>query len=141
MYFYFVLDCDGKDADIYFVLDASNSIWPEDFKQQLSFVNNVIDILDVTHGNTRVGVVVYSTQIHPIVMINSGLSKRQIKRHVDAIQYVSGRTNTSDALRFVRNYGFAPALTRKGTVKLGIILTDGISRNPIATKAESNRCR
>jgi hypothetical protein len=42
--FLFFLDCDGKDADIYFVLDASNSIWPEDFKQQLSFVNNVIDI-------------------------------------------------------------------------------------------------
>lgn len=133
--------CDGKDADIYFVLDASNSIWPEDFKQQLSFVNNVIDILDVTHGNTRVGVVVYSTQIHPIVMINSGLSKQQIKRQVNAIQFLSGRTNTSDALRFVRRYGFAPDLTRKGAVKLGIVLTDGMSRNPIATKTESNMCR
>jgi hypothetical protein len=54
---------------------------------------------------------------------------------------LQGNPLSSDALRFVRNYGFAPALTRKGTVKLGIILTDGISRNPIATKAESNRCR
>ncbi|XP_076104210.1 matrilin-1-like isoform X2 [Mytilus galloprovincialis] len=133
--------CDGKDADIYFVLDASNSIWPEDFKQQLAFVNSVIDILDVTHGNTRVGVVVYSTQVHPIVMINSGFSKSQIKRQVNAIQYVSGRTNTSDSLRYIRQYGFGPGLTREGAVKLAIVLTDGVSRRPLQTKKESNLCR
>lgn len=133
--------CDGKDADIYFVLDASNSIWPEDFKQQLAFVNSVIDILDVTHGNTRVGVVVYSTTIHPIVMINSGFSKSQIKRQVNAIQYVSGRTNTSDSLRYIRQYGFGPGLTREGAVKLAIVLTDGVSRRPLETKKQSNLCR
>lgn len=134
-------DCDGKDADIYFVLDGSNSIWPEDFKVQLQFVNNVIDVLDVTHGNTRVGVIVYSTQIHPIIMIDSGMTRSQIKRQVNAIKYVSGRTNTSDALRFVRQYGFSKERTRENAVKLAIILTDGISRRPLLTKKESNLCR
>lgn len=69
------------------------------------------------------------------------MTRSQIKRQVMAINYVSGRTNTSDALRFIRQYGFSKQRTREDAVKLAIVLTDGISRSPLVTKKESNLCR
>ena len=130
-------DCDGRDADIYFALDSSSSIWPEDFKKQKEFVNDLIDTFDFERNKTRVGILVYSTRIHPKVSLDSRWSKVNIQRTVESINYTSGLTNTSDAIRFIRQYGFNQRNSRPNALKLAIILTDGISRDPIATKRES----
>ncbi|WAR24496.1 MATN1-like protein [Mya arenaria] len=45
--------CQGKHADIVFVIDSSASIQPEDFKTQLSFISDVISDFDVEGGNTQ----------------------------------------------------------------------------------------
>lgn len=46
--------CQGKPADVVFVLDSSASINYVDFKRQLSFVQDVIDIFDMSPDMTRV---------------------------------------------------------------------------------------
>ncbi|OWF48419.1 Cartilage matrix protein [Mizuhopecten yessoensis] len=129
--------CGGKNADVFFALDSSNSIWPEDFKKQLQFVTDLVDTFDFRNNKTRVGIIVYSTDIHMKVALQSGWTKEQIKRQISNIEYVSGLTNTSDAIRFIRSYGFTEANEREDTIKIAIILTDGISRDPLATKRES----
>ncbi|WAR24539.1 CO6A6-like protein [Mya arenaria] len=45
--------CQGKHADIVFVIDSSASIQPEDFKTQLSFISDVISDFDVEGGKTQ----------------------------------------------------------------------------------------
>ena len=134
---YLSTDCDGRDVDIYFALDSSSSIWPEDFKKQNKFVNDLIDRFDFKRNKTRVGVLVYSTRIHPKVTLDSRWSKVNIQRAVESINYTSGLTNTADAIKFIRQYGFNQRNSRPNARKLAIILTGGISRDPTATKRES----
>ncbi|XP_060073229.1 collagen alpha-4(VI) chain-like [Ylistrum balloti] len=129
--------CGGKDADVFFALDSSNSIWPEDFRKQIDFVTDLVDTFDFKNNKTRVGIIVYSTRIYMKVALQSGWTKEQIKRQLSNIEYVSGLTNTSDAIRFIRTYGFTEENARENAIKIAIILTDGISRDPIATKQES----
>ncbi|KAK3096747.1 hypothetical protein FSP39_002868, partial [Pinctada imbricata] len=132
--------CREKDAEIYFVLDSSSSIWPINFQKQLSFVNDMIDYFEIdnTKSRIRVGVVVYSTTIKNVIALNSKRTRDQIKRQINETKYLSGRTNTSDAISFVREYGFRKDVVRKGAVKIAIVMTDGISRNPNATQRESD---
>lgn len=133
--------CGGKDADVFFALDSSNSIWPEDFRKQIEFVTSLIDTFDFRNNKTRVGIIVYSTDIYMKVSLQSGWTKEQIKRQLNNTEYISGLTNTSDAIRFIRMYGFTQANERENAIKIAIILTDGISRDPISTKRESGLSR
>ncbi|XP_033750922.1 uncharacterized protein LOC117335108 [Pecten maximus] len=129
--------CGGKNADVFFALDSSNSIWPEDFRKQIEFVTDLVDTFDFRNNKTRVGIIIYSTDIYTKVSLQSGWTKEQIKRQLNNTEYVSGLTNTSDAIRFIRSYGFTEANAREDAIKIAIILTDGISRDPLATKRES----
>lgn len=47
-------DCQGKEADIVFVIDMSSSIWSEFFKEQMVFVADLIDNFDIDSGKTQV---------------------------------------------------------------------------------------
>lgn len=51
--------CGNNPADIVFVLDESGSIWGPDFDRQISFVENVISIFDISEGNTNFGVLTF----------------------------------------------------------------------------------
>ena len=99
----------------------------------------MIDVFDIdnTDGRIRIGVVVYSTEIKNVVALDSKRSKDQIKRQISSIKYLSGRTNTSDAIKFVREYGFRKGIARDDAVRIAIVMTDGISRNPNQTAMES----
>ena len=46
--------CQGKEADIVFVVDCSSSIWSVDFKKQLQFISDVVSHFDVQSGKTQV---------------------------------------------------------------------------------------
>ncbi len=47
--------CNKKPADIVFLLDSSGSILASDFMKQLNFLRDVVDVLDVSSNQTRVG--------------------------------------------------------------------------------------
>lgn len=100
-----------------------------------------METFDFNNNRTRVGVLVYSNQIQMKVALDSGWTKQQIKRQVSSTSYLSGLTNTSDAIMYLRKYGFTERNARENAIKIGIVLTDGISRDPAATKRESIKCR
>ena len=73
MLFIFLLsaDCGNKPADIEFVLDSSGSILYKDFRKQLIFTQNLVDIFDVGANKTRIGLVSFRSQsIYIIYAIN-----------------------------------------------------------------------
>jgi len=103
----YVTDCGGKPADIYFALDASNSIWPEDFKKQLAFVRDLIMLFDISDKKTRVGLVTFSDEVKPIFDFNTKQDKEHLIKQMSNITFMSGRTKTSEALRFIHEQGFS----------------------------------
>lgn len=136
-------DCGEKEADIYFVMDASSSIWKHDFETELKFVSDMIDDLkiDNVNGRIRAGVVVFSNRTRNIVALNSKRTNAELKRQIKGIDYATGVTHTSEAIRFVRRYGFREGVSRPGAIKIAIVMTDGISRYPQETKEQSELAR
>jgi collagen type VI alpha len=125
------------------VLDASSSIWQVDFAKELNFVNEMIDDLkiDNINGRIRAGVVVFSNKARNIVALDSKRTQAELKRQIESVKYLRGLTNTSEAIRFVRQYGFREGVSRPGAVKIAIVMTDGISRYPQATMKQSELAR
>ncbi|XP_053405709.1 cartilage matrix protein-like isoform X2 [Mercenaria mercenaria] len=132
-----VTNCGGKPADIYFALDASNSIWPEDFKKQLTFVRDLITLFDVSQTKTRVGLVTFSDRVKPIFDLNTLQIKENLFKQMENVTFMSGRTKTADALKFVHEQGFSPDVARPEVAHIMFVFTDGISKRPHETAREA----
>ena len=43
--------CEADPADVVFVIDSSNSVWPPDYKTMLYFIQQVISVFPVRNIN------------------------------------------------------------------------------------------
>ncbi|XP_052279296.1 cartilage matrix protein-like isoform X3 [Dreissena polymorpha] len=132
-----VTNCGGKPADIYFALDASSSIWPEDFKKQLAFIRDLISLFDITPTKTRVGLVTFSDTVKPIFDFNTPQTKDHLIDQMANISFMSGRTKTADAIRFIHEQGFSRDVARREVAHIVLIFTDGLSKTPHETAREA----
>ena len=99
--------CQGKPADVVFLLDSSGSILPPDFQRQLDFVKDVIDLFDVRSDvMTQVGVASFSNWAFQDFHLNSYGSVESTKRAVDRIRQIHGDTNTAAALAHMQDVSF-----------------------------------
>lgn len=48
------LACQGKEADIVFIVDMSSSILEDDFEEQLHFLSDLVRNFDIDSGKARV---------------------------------------------------------------------------------------
>ncbi|OWF49641.1 cartilage matrix protein-like [Mizuhopecten yessoensis] len=131
--------CQGKPADVFFLIDESSSIHShENFQLELSFVQQVIDYLDVSVDLTHVGALTFSNNATMRFPLNQFTNKDELKSAVKAIDWRGGNTFTNEALKMLKNDGFAVANgARKGVAHIGIIITDGNSTNPYKTREEA----
>ena len=137
----YVIDCGGKPADVYFVIDASSSIREQNYRKMLRFVSDVVDIFDIGPDKTRIGVVLFSDGIHPIIHLNNDLSKDLLKQRIIDATYLQGGTRTGGALRYIRQRGFSKEYARSSVAHIAIILTDGQSSDIQVTVTEAERAR
>lgn len=135
----FLIECGGKPADVYFLLDSSSSIWLPDFQKQLRFVEQVIDLLNTNNSKTRIGLVTFSNQVRLVMRLGSSNNKKQIKDMLKQpdLYLTGGSTDTSKAISFVRNDGFSAKEARSGVAHIMIVITDGQSTDPKATAHEA----
>lgn len=126
--------CGGKPAELFFLMDSSSSIWSVDFKKQLNFVSDVIDIFDIGPNKTRVGVSSFSYRYHENIELDTYDTKEQIQAAVKTIPQYLGGTYTYDALDGVRTRGLNKNIVRPGVTRILIVLTDGESYNAEKTK-------
>lgn len=62
--YYFLIECRGKPADIYFLLDASSSVWVYHFHTLvLPFVRDLVSSFHISPLHTRVGLVTFSNDV------------------------------------------------------------------------------
>uniref|UniRef100_A0A8C0GE25 VWFA domain-containing protein n=1 Tax=Chelonoidis abingdonii TaxID=106734 RepID=A0A8C0GE25_CHEAB len=128
---------DTEEADIYFLIDGSGSIYPNDFQDMKVFMNEMISMFQVSANGVRFGVVQYESTPQTEFTISQYNSVKQLKEAVHVIQQLGGGTNTGDALRYMKSL-FVKA-TRYSVPKLLIVITDGESRDQVTKAAEELR--
>ncbi|XP_074844397.1 collagen alpha-4(VI) chain-like [Carettochelys insculpta] len=128
---------DTEEADIYFLIDGSGSIYPNDFQDMKVFMNEMISTFRVSASGVRFGVVQYASAPQTEFIISQYNSVRQLKEAVRVIQQSGGGTNTGDALRYMKSL-FAKA-ARDSVPRLLIVITDGESQDHVTEAAEDLR--
>lgn len=119
--------CTGK-VDVAFVLDASGSIRNERFPYVINFVNSIIDELQVSQQDTRIGAVSYSDNHAPQFLLNTYNTKQDVQLAFSRIPFIGGRTNTASALRYACQTIFSAANgDRSDAPNYLFVLSDGNS--------------
>uniref|UniRef100_A0A452IQX6 VWFA domain-containing protein n=1 Tax=Gopherus agassizii TaxID=38772 RepID=A0A452IQX6_9SAUR len=124
-------------ADIYFLIDGSGSIYPNDFQDMKVFMNEMISMFQVSANGVRFGVVQYESIPQTEFTISQYNSVKQLKEAVRVIQQLGGGTNTGDALRYMKSLFVKAA--RDSVPKLLIVITDGESQDQVTKAAEELR--
>uniref|UniRef100_A0A8C8RRD2 VWFA domain-containing protein n=1 Tax=Pelusios castaneus TaxID=367368 RepID=A0A8C8RRD2_9SAUR len=128
---------DTEEADIYFLIDGSGSIYPNDFKDMKVFMNEMISMFQVGANRVRFGVVQYASTPQTEFMISQYNTVMQLKEAIRAIQQSGGGTNTGDALKYMKSL-FAKG-ARDNVPQLLIVITDGESQDQVTKAAEELR--
>ncbi|XP_020842911.2 collagen alpha-4(VI) chain-like [Phascolarctos cinereus] len=126
-----------EKADIYFLIDGSGSIVPEDFEEMKTFMNQLISMFHVGADKVRFGVVQYSDYSQTEFDISQYTSVAQLMRAIASIQQMEGGTHTGDALRFMKH--LFSNITRDKVLRFLIVITDGKSQDSVAQAAEELR--
>ncbi|KAL5019862.1 hypothetical protein ScPMuIL_002754 [Solemya velum] len=133
--------CGGKPADVFFLLDSSSSIELPDFDKPKNFVKNVVNLFDIGAKKTRVGVSTFSYEYEPHISLAEYDIKSDLLMAIENTSYLSGGTNTGDAIRNVRETVFMGGSARREVGHVLIVLTDGMSKIPETTKMEAMRAK
>lgn len=79
-----------------------------------------------------------STDVIPEFRLGENDNKEDIKKKIAGVKYQGGRTNTGDALHYVRTRTFPVGGGRRPNVPhITIVLTDGMSQNSSYTEQEA----
>lgn len=125
-----------------FVLDSSGSIKAENWPKILTFVNAIVDELDITPTATKVSAVVYSTSARVEFHLNKYNDKTSVKSGISAIPWATGSTHTDLGLNLVESSVYTSQNgERSGVRNIAIVITDGKSTGPAATVAAASNVR
>ncbi|XP_011789074.1 PREDICTED: collagen alpha-4(VI) chain-like [Colobus angolensis palliatus] len=126
-----------EKADIYFLIDGSGSINPEDFLEMKAFMNEVIKMFQIGPNRVQFGVIQYSDKIQSQFILSQHPSVAELKVAIDNIQQGGGGTTTGEALNNMTQV-FADT-GRINVARYLIVITDGKSSDPVAEAAERLR--
>ena len=120
--------CDTARSDLVFILDASTSVTDPNFLLMKDFVKEFLLDANIDDGNVRVGLVLYSTDVHLEFNLNTYSTKMDVFTAIDGIPYRYGSTNTADALETMHSKMFTRRNGDRPNVEnICVILTDGVS--------------
>ncbi|XP_078668410.1 CUB and sushi domain-containing protein 3-like [Branchiostoma floridae x Branchiostoma belcheri] len=134
--------CDRLDRegwDLVFLLDSSGSV-DQSFLDAKSFTRETIAGLIDSDGVTHIGLVQYNENQQTAFNLNQYQTKADILSAVDNINYLGGGTYTGRAIHFARQVSFgADSGNRANRPDALVVLTDGVSFDPVAYAAQSAR--
>ena len=119
----FFPDDDDCIGDVLFALDSSGSVTGYNWIVILQFVIDVIKGLKISNTETRVGVIIFSTEVETCFQLNEYFTIEDLEREVFSCRYMAGATNIADALKRIREVFNATG--RPDTAWIGVLTTDG----------------
>uniref|UniRef100_A0A803SU95 VWFA domain-containing protein n=1 Tax=Anolis carolinensis TaxID=28377 RepID=A0A803SU95_ANOCA len=123
-----------EEADIYFLIDGSGSIYPDDFHDMKVFMNELISMFQVGTDRVRFGVVQYGSTPQTEFEIHQYNTVAQLKDAIKGIQQLGGGTRTGDALTYMQR--LFNSSVRAQVPQFLIIITDGQSQDHVTKAAE-----
>lgn len=120
-------------ADIVFIIDATSSVKGV-FDEQITFIQKVIEGLDIRPSVDHVGAIVYSSEKKQKLKIGLGQHKdmASLSKAVNNLPFFSGITATGQALKFAASHTEG----RRDNLTLNfVVLTDGYSYDIIESGA------
>ncbi|XP_005863660.1 PREDICTED: collagen alpha-5(VI) chain [Myotis brandtii] len=131
---------DTKEADFYFLIDGSTSIWPEHFEQIKKFMLRVIDMFSIGPDRVRVGAVQYSDKKRVEFDIHTYTNEVALRQAVSNLKQLYGDTDIGEALDFMLPIIKEGRKHRSSEVPCHlIVLTDGESRDEVLGPADRVR--
>ncbi|XP_041374199.1 uncharacterized protein LOC121387240 [Gigantopelta aegis] len=137
------VDCSVSQLDLVFVTDSSTSVTETNFRTVLEFLKSFLSYSDLDHGNVRVGMLVYSTDVHIQFHLDAFNRKADVLLAIDKTSFHHGNTNTAAALRELRTDMFSLEHGDRPNVQnVALFVTDGVSNiNETETIPEALRAR
>ena len=119
---YFFLVCRAL-LDLVFVVDGSGSIeayGKGNFRRCLNFVRTIVSQFRINNGQTRIGVVLFSSRPRLIFDLRRYRRKSQVLNAISRIRYPRGGTKTGYAMRY--SYSRVFRYARRGARKVNRLL-------------------
>ncbi|XP_063427264.1 collagen alpha-1(XII) chain-like [Mytilus trossulus] len=133
--------CHDK-VDLAFLVDSSGSVGSANFVKVKNFVASSLNRFIIGNRDTLASVATFSSTPHEEVKLNSFHDKLSLINAINGIRYISGGTNTGQALKFVGSNIFQPSSgDRIDARNVLVVITDGRSNNHLATIAEANHLK
>ncbi|XP_041423473.1 collagen alpha-6(VI) chain-like isoform X1 [Xenopus laevis] len=131
---------DTEEADIYFLIDGSGSIYPEDFEDMKKFMIELISMFQVGANRVRFGVVQYSDVRRIEFTISEHRNQKTLKDAISQIYQLGGGTETGEALRSMKQLFVNAAKDRPHKVPQSlVVITDGESQDRVTEAAAEIR--
>lgn len=128
-------ECRQSSMDVFFLMDSSSSIQTENFADQLKFVADVVNNLDMKVDGIHAGLATFSDSFY--LSIDLTHDKNSFLSLMSSIFPLSGSTRIGRALTYLKSEGFGGPLARKNATKVAILITDGESvDNPFPVAEE-----
>ncbi|OXB68886.1 UNVERIFIED_CONTAM: hypothetical protein H355_003784 [Colinus virginianus] len=128
---------DTEEADIYFLIDGSGSVYPSDFKDMKTFMNEVIRVFQVGATNVRFGVVQYASESKTEIVIGQHNQMMGLTEAIENIDQIGGGIRTGNALRSMNSL-FKIAY-RENVPQILIVITHGTSEDGVNQAARELR--
>ncbi|CAE1165064.1 unnamed protein product [Acanthosepion pharaonis] len=117
--------CRQSSMDVFFLMDSSSSIQTENFADQLKFVADVINNLDMKMDGIHAGLATFSDSFY--LSIDLTHDRNSFLSSMSSVFPLSGSTRIGRALTYLKREGFGSPLARKNATKIAILITDGES--------------
>jgi len=129
----------GCRDDVIFVVDESRSVGNDNYGRIKSFLSGLVGKMDIDSGNTRVGLVSYSTIVdtREAFILNAHASVTSVQSAISSLTWGGrfGFTFTNRALAYVRTKMLTSAAGDRSDVpNVVFLLTDGRSTNTALTQ-------
>uniref|UniRef100_A0A3B4C3J8 Collagen alpha-1(XXVIII) chain n=1 Tax=Pygocentrus nattereri TaxID=42514 RepID=A0A3B4C3J8_PYGNA len=125
------IKCKERPMELVFVIDSSESVGPENFEIIKDFVTALVDRVTVGRNTTRIGLVLYSLDVHLEFNLARYMTKLDVKQAIRKMPYMGEGTYTGTAIRKATQEAFYSS--RSGVRKVAIVITDGQTdkRDPV----------
>ncbi|XP_028297954.1 collagen alpha-6(VI) chain isoform X2 [Gouania willdenowi] len=125
------------EADIFFLIDHSGSIWPNDFHDMKKFIIEFLHTFRISPQHVRLGVAKYADDPNLEFDLTTYTDAKVLEKAVEAIKQVGGGTETGKALAFMDPL-FEKAMRTRGhkVPEYLVVITDGKSTDQVAVPAK-----
>ncbi|XP_068425550.1 collagen alpha-6(VI) chain-like [Clinocottus analis] len=130
------------EADIFFLIDHSGSIYPKDFKDMKMFITEFLHTFRIGPHHVRMGVVKYADRADLEFDLTEYTDAKSLEKAVEGIRQIGGGTETGRALDFMSPHFDRAMVTRGHKVpEYLVVITDGKSSDEVKAPAEKLRAQ